>query len=49
MKTRYFKNIDEYFRFIDMNRNKKIKTFLCSFTKNILKLYTNLFNYVIIK
>lgn len=37
MKTRYFKNNDEYFRFIDKNRNKNIKTFLCDFTKKYIK------------
>lgn len=37
MKIRYFKNNDEYFRFIDKNRNKIIKTFLCTFTKNNIK------------
>ena len=34
MKIRYFKNNDEYFRFIDKNRNKQIKKFMCTFTKN---------------
>lgn len=37
MKTRYFKNNNEYYRFIDRNRNKKIKKFLCSFTKKYIK------------
>ena len=37
MKTIYFKNNDEYFRFIDKNRNKTIKTFLCTFTKKYIK------------
>lgn len=37
MKIRYFKNNDEYFRFIDKNRNKIIKAFLCTFTKNNIK------------
>lgn len=37
MKTRYFKNNDEYFRFIDKNRDKKLKHFLCTFTKEYIK------------
>ena len=37
MKTRYFKNNNEYFRFIDKNRDKNIKTFLCTFTKKHIK------------
>ena len=37
MKTKYFKNNDEYFRFIDKNKNKIIKTFLCTFTKKYIK------------
>lgn len=37
MKTRYFKNNDEYYRFINRNRNKNIKNFLCTFTKKYIK------------
>lgn len=37
MKTRYFKNNDEYYRFINRNRNKNIKKFLCTFTKKYIK------------
>ena len=37
MKTIYFKNNKEYFRFIDKNKDKNIKTFLCNFTKKYIK------------
>ena len=37
MKTRYFKNKKEYFKFIDKNKDKGIKTFLCTFTKKYIK------------
>ena len=37
MKTKYFKNNKEYFNFIDKNRNKNIKKFLCTFTKKYIK------------
>lgn len=38
MKTRYFKNNKEYFKFIDKNKDKDIKTFICTFTKKHIKL-----------
>lgn len=37
MKTRYFKNKKEYFTFIDKNKDKNIKTFICTFTKKYIK------------
>lgn len=37
MKTRYFKNNKEYFKFIDKNRDKEIKKFICTFTKKYIK------------
>ena len=37
MKTKYFKNNKEYFNFIDKNRNKNIKKFLCTFNKKYIK------------
>ena len=37
MKKIYFKNNKEYFRFIDKNKDKNIKTFLCNFTKKYIK------------
>lgn len=37
MKTRYFKNNKEYFRFIDKNKDKTLKYFLCTFTKKCIK------------
>lgn len=37
MKTRYFKNNKEYFKFIDKNKDKDIKTFICTFTKKYIK------------
>lgn len=37
MKTRYFKNSKSYFNFINKNRNKQIKNFICVFTKNNIK------------
>lgn len=37
MKTIYFKNNKEYFRFIDKNKDKDIKIFLCTFTKMYIK------------
>lgn len=38
MKTRYFKDNESYFKFINKNRNKKLKYFLCSFTTNSIKI-----------
>lgn len=37
MKTIYFKNNKEYFKFIDKNKDKDIKTFICTFTKKYIK------------
>lgn len=37
MKTKYFKDSKSYFNFINKNRNKKIKKFMCTFTKNNIK------------
>lgn len=37
MKTVYFKNNKEYFKFIDKNKDKDIKTFICTFTKKYIK------------
>lgn len=36
-KVRYFKDKDAYFRFVNKNRNKIIKKFICSFNKNKIK------------
>lgn len=37
MKTKYFKDKKEYFKFIDKNKDKYIKTFICTFTKKYIK------------
>lgn len=37
MKTKYFKNNKQYFNFINKNKNRKIKVFICNFTKNMIK------------
>lgn len=36
-KVRYFKDKDAYFRFVNKNRDKTIKKFICRFNKNKIK------------
>ena len=37
MKTKYFKNNKQYFNFVNKNKDRKIKVFICNFTKNMIK------------
>lgn len=37
MKVKYFKTSKSYFNFVNKNKDKKIKYFLCSFTQNMIK------------
>ena len=41
MKIKYFKDSKSYFNFINKNRNKQIKKFMCTFTKNNMSYLPN--------